>query len=476
MKIHSFAAAVLIIALGAVSAHGDDTFADPRQTWRVGVARFTAVSLSPENSYLSASFPLLIRETLSRIGDHTFTDEETLAYKITIVEGERERLLGLRDTALIARDTDFIAGKLDQGVSGTTRVNQLEQSIESLDALDLDAIEVSGKKPVELVSGTDSPLLPEVIGSPSRNAKASDLDLLVFGTIEEIESYLFVDVRLYSYTFGELPMMSTAFSRERLTESSVAVFDSLIRTVLGREWADVTVIASNESAEISFDGEFKGLGEVTLDYVEPGEHAVHVSALGFRPLDEIVSLTAGEDSRLNLELVEESQRQFHISSVPRGADFYTRSQWYGTTPVEVPADFTHVQGIVSEEGYQEALIPDIPGNTDSLEIRLLPDKFDRRSVVRSEREGFYKVLAAFFLSLPLPVYFFDRTNTLTQSYVAEAQRPFYQINLAEANRLLNLRQISLSAYVGTAFISVVLFIDATIELLEYIDLVQLTTY
>jgi len=425
---------------------------------------------------LSASYPLLIHEILNRLEEHTYTEAEATAYRQALAARERERLITLRDEALASRDTIFLTGKAPQGAAGEARVKELNERIEKLDALAVDGIEVSRKKTVELAAGGESPLLPEVIGPPAAYAAAKNLDLLVFGVIEEIESYLFVDVRLYSDAYRELPVLKTAFSRERLFEGSAAVFDSLVRTVLGREWAEITVAASVESAEIYFDGGFKGVGEVALAYIEPGEHTVAVKAFGYQDFAEKIYVGAGEAPLVAAQLIEAARSPVTISSIPPGAEFYARSRWYGATPVEVPADFVHAQGVMSKEGYQDALVPDIPRNGDSLEIRLLTEKFDRRTMIKNEREGFYKVLGAFILSLPLPVYFFDRTNTLTQSYMTEAQRPPFSRNLDEAYRLLELRQISLGAYIETTFLSVALFVDATIELLEYIDRVQLTTY
>ncbi|MBN1686992.1 MAG: PEGA domain-containing protein [Spirochaetales bacterium] len=470
------AALCMALLLGCGAVFGKTGLSDPRSTWRVGVATFTAEGLTPENAYLRASYPLLLREILGRLDEHRYTDEEMLAYRLLIVARERDRLLKLRDAALASRDTEIISGKLSSESAGGKRADELLESIKKLDGLDPEDIGIAEKKPVELASAAESPLLPAVTGSVAGYAQKYNLDLLVFGTIEEIESYLFVDVYLYFDASGERNVLKTAFSRERLAEGSQTVFDSLAGAVLGRDWADITITASEESAEVYVDGQFKGIGEVTLNYLETGEHTVVVKAVGYGEYEETFLISAGETAFLSAELVPEVPRTVTLSSAPSGAGLYARSQWYGTTPVDVHGDLVDLQGTLRKEGYQDALVPGIPGNADSLEITLMPDVLDRRTVIKDEREGFYKVLAAFILSVPLPVYFFDFTNTLTQSYMTEAQLPPYQRNLDEVYRLFELRQLSLSAYVATAFVSVALFIDATRELLEYIDRVQLTTY
>ena len=455
---------------------GEEQVRDPRTTWRVGVAEFTPDGLSSANRYLGASYPLLIHETLNRLKSHKYTEEEAKGYREVVMARERDRLIKLRDTALKKRDSDFVSGKLTGSSTGNSKLEELEESIVRLNSLNLNGIELATRKSVELVLGEDGPLLPVVIGSPAEIAEQYDLDLLVFGVIEEIQSYLFVDVYLYVDAFGSMPPLQTAFSRERMTESSQAIFDSIVRTVLGFEAADLSIAAGIDTAEIYIDGEFKGIGEVTLNYLEPGEYEIAITAYGYRDYKETVLLSAGDDARISPVLAAQPSESIAVSSIPADADLYAQSQWYGRTPVDVSGNLRNLQGTVRKEGFQDFLLPSIPEETTSLELKLLPEKFDRSRIIKEEREDFYKVLAAFIISLPLPVYFFDTTNTLTQSYTAEAQLSPFQRNLDEAYKLLELRQMSLSAYVATAFVSVALFVDATLQLLEYIDRVQLSTY
>jgi hypothetical protein len=472
----SLPAILLLIFAGLSPALGEEAIADTRESWRVGVAEFTSDSLSGENVYLSSSFPLLIHETLSRIETHTFAGAEAEAYRMVMLGRERDRLMKLRDAALLARDTNFVSGKLPADGTGDSQVDDLVESIAGLESLNLTGIAVSMVKPIEIITTPEGVLLPRVVGSPAAYAESRNLDLLIFGTIVEIESYLFIDIHLYLDAFGELPELKTAFSRERLADGSAGVLNSLSQTALGREWADVSITASIDSAEIYFDGEFKGIGEVILSFVEPGEHHVLIKSTGFEDFASTISLVSGVDERLVAELKQAAADSFIVSTVPSDAQVYARSQWLGITPAEVPKDMLYLQGMVKKEGYQDFLVPVLPKDMDIVSITLMPDKFDRRTIIEDERKGFYKVLAAFILSMPLPIYFFDVTNTLTQSYMAEAQLSPFERNLDEAYRLLDMRQITLSAYIATAFLSAALFIDATIELFEYIDRVQLSTY
>lgn len=468
-----------LLCITAVSAAGDEPVSDTRETWRVGIAEFSSEGLTTENTYLRQSYPLLIHELLSRIETHTFVGEEAGAYRTVIQERERDRLIKLRDIALVGRDTDYLSGKTSSGAGGTgkSRVDELIESIVQLDELNLAGVEVRMEKPVEIVTDAGGGvLLPRVIGSPAVYAESKDLDFLVFGLIEEIESYLFVDIRIYQDAFGELPPLKTAFSREFLSSGSASVFASLTKLALGREWGDLSITAPVDSAEIYFDGEFKGIGEVTLSFVEPGEYSIVVRSSGYDEYTAAITVLPGSEVQVVAELVKAVPSMIQMTTVPPGAQLYSRSQWYGTTPAEIPGDEPHLQAFIKKEGYQDFLFPVLPEETDSITLALLPNKLDRTTVIEDERDGFYNVLAAFIISLPLPVYLFDVTNTLTQSYNAELQQPPSARNIDEAYRLLDMRQISFSAYIATVFVSVALFIDATIELIEYIDRVQLSTY
>jgi hypothetical protein len=137
---------------------------------------------------------------------------------------------------------------------------------------------------------------------------------------------------------------------------------------------------------------------------------------------------------------------------------------------------TNVQGLIRREGYKDFLLPLLPDQEEPVEITLVPEILDRESLMKDKREDFYVVFAAFVLSLPLPIYLFDATNTFELGYKNEARQDSADINIDEALRLVELRQLSLTAYIGSFFLSAALLVDAISELLAYIDLTDLSTY
>lgn len=204
MKRNATALVLLLLVWRPHSPFCETAVSDERGTWRIGVSEFISDGLSAENGYLSSSYALLIRETLSRLETHIYSGEEADAYRKVIIGRERDRLMKQRDEALVAKDTAFVSGKIAEGTVGE-RAEELADSVRRLDTLNLTGIQVELAKKIEMVDGAAGPLLPKVTASPAVFAETNDLDMLVFGTIAEIESYLFVDVRVYLDAFGELP-------------------------------------------------------------------------------------------------------------------------------------------------------------------------------------------------------------------------------------------------------------------------------
>jgi hypothetical protein len=466
----------IFILICSASATAENEPNDTRETWRIGVAEFQAIGLSPENLYVGSSYPLLIHEGLTRIDTHRFTALETEKYRATLVNRERKRLTRERDALLVEGDEAYLAGAESRANTTSDRLADVTEALANVSTLDQMLIEVTQEKPAEMVLGDDRVLLPRVVQDPSDYAEEKELDLLIYGLIEEIEGYLFADVYLFTAALGEVSVYQTGFSREWLIESSKSIFDDLVETALGREWAELRVLASPESAEIHIDGAFRGLGEVHWDFAEPGEHEITIKAYGFEDYSTAVTLEAGDTESVQADLLSADREGIDIVTVPAGADVYALSQWYGTTPVQAPPGMEHLQGLIRKEGYSDYLLPVLPSGQDEVSIRLLPTIIDREGLMAEKRSDFYRVFAAFVLSLPLPIYFFDATNTLTLSYLAEAQQPFSDRNLDEALRLFKLRQVGLSVYISTVFISVALFADAVVELLRFIDLANLSTY
>ncbi|MBT3275001.1 MAG: PEGA domain-containing protein [Spirochaetales bacterium] len=471
-------ASVWICLLGAYPAFSQiELPVDDRDVWRIGIAEFSSIGLSPENNYVSSSFPLMIFETLSRCDSHTYAPEESKDYRKVIVQTRIDELQKELDLAVSARDKSFVSGASEEKLADKDlSVERIRESMATLGSADLGSIIVKQNKPIELLDSGEQFLLPPIVGDAASYSLAHDLDLLVFGLIEEIETYLFADVSVFSLATGGITTFQGAFSREKLTESSQPILDELVETALGREWARLLVTCSEETADIYIDGIFRGIGDVSIDLINTGEHTIWADAHGFSPYEVVIDIAAGTEITEEIVLERDRGEMVSLDTIPSYAELYALSQWYGTTPASIPSTMRNIQGIIKKDGYSDFLMPVIPDSDDEVVISLVPEALDRRALMDSERADFYSVFAAFIFSLPIPIVLFDTTNTLTSALNSETTIPTSIRNLDELPRLFNLRQAALSGYVGGLFISAALFVDAVVKLLKYIDLADLSVY
>ena len=460
--------AIIAILSTQISA---DQLHDIKPTWRVGIAEFKPIHLSSENSYLSSSYPLLLMETLLSADVHVYSGEELNLYRELILEKEAERLRGDLDKARYKRDVSAVKGGAEDG-----DIEALESQLEEIHAYDALTIIVNGHKPVEIAQQGEQGLFPVVEFALDKAASEHDLDMLIFGSIEEIESYLFVDIKLYMPAGEKTEVLRIAFSRDLLEEASVEIQDELLSRVLGREWARLIVTAPYEDADIFVDGAFKGIRRVTVENLVPGAHQVEVRAFGYETYQKSLDLVPNQMTEHNITLTAADEALVTVNTLPDGAQVYALSEYQGLTPLNVPRTGRAVQAIIRKDGYADFLLPVLPDNQDDITITLLPEAMDREKLMEKQRTRFYTIFGAFVLSLPIPIYLFDVTNGLTLTFLSEAEIAPSDRNVAEARRILKLRNMSFSGSIGGFFLSAVLLLDAIFELATYLDLARLSTY
>ena len=131
------------------------------------------------------------------------------------------------------------------------------------------------------------------------------------------------------------------------------------------------VSSEPEGAQVTVDGSLKGTAPIVLTDLEPGSHLVRVSAPGFRPADEFVSLSRGDVLRKHYALDPEKGLLL-VATDPAGAEVRRNGVSLGTTPLlltDLDSGATHALELVLN-GYRAKRI----------DVRLE----DRTPVVRRE--------------------------------------------------------------------------------------------
>jgi hypothetical protein len=383
--------------------------ADQRPDWSIGIAAFEGKNLSPENVYLTRSFPLLLRERLEAIPEHYFSKAEIQAYRNRIIQAERQRLVRSVAADRRARDELFFISDFHQDTAAVyeDRIAANLEALQSLQNLDPEQIVLPQSKPLRFVSGADGQLVfdKEVL-SPFQLAKQQDLDVLIWGRFEEVQSFLYFEITLFNAVLGE-PVFT--YSDAAVPIELYEIFDELIEelaTLLwGRDWSSLAVETDPEGASVWIDEVFQGRTPLRIPYLLPGRKELRVQSQGHQSVIRTIELVSYREESQRITLVPQPRDTVSLNSDPEGAAVYLGSEWLGTTPlsIENPEDLSRF--LLRREGYLDFPLYAQPPLEQSIRLELIPDSSDPSEIQNRRRDELYRAFGAFALSVPLPVFF-----------------------------------------------------------------------
>jgi hypothetical protein len=463
---------LVLLALRALAAPPPPPPPTDEQTyWTVGVASFTGRNLAAENQYLRHSFPLALRERLASVRLHFFAQEERDGYRRAVIRraarrqgGELEKLRRERD-ALFFQDRG--AGELQrEQASYELRLRQAVEELARLTALDPGEVEVPERKEVRLAEGPRGEvLLGEAGQAPLAAAAGQNVNLLIYGSFEEIQDYLYLEVRAVDATLErEVYSYTDAVGREGLSPALEAVVEGLTKVLWGRDWASLAVSVSPVQARIFLDGSLQGSGEIRLDFVSPGERLLRVELEGYETLTRSQEVLPYSLTELSLELEKLPESLIAVASDPGGAALYRGSTWLGLTPLEVARPDNLARFLLRLEGFRDEPLYLGPSSPATVFFSLAPAAADPLIRQKRERNRFYTSFGLFFLSLPLPIF----SWSLVGDYMLGYQSALDDGNLSEAQRLQSAGTGFYYTYLGTLGLSTGLAVNMLIQLIRYV--------
>ncbi len=453
-------------APAAVTAPVDD-----EPYWTVGVATFSGRNLQEENQYLRHSFPLALRERLVSVRLHFFTPEERDGYRRAVIRRaasrrgvELQKLRRERD-ALFFQDRD--PGELErEQASFDLRLSQAAEELARLTALDPAAVEVPERKELRFAEGSPAEvLLPEAGRAPLAAAQDRKVNLLIYGSFEEIQGYLYLEVRAVDAALQrEVYAYADAAGREDLGPDMEAVVEGLTKVLWGRDWASLAVTASPGEARIYLDDSLLGTGQARLDFVSPGERALRVELEGYETLKRTVLVEPYSLTELDISLEKLPESLIGVGSDPAGAALYRGSTWLGVTPLQVARPETLSRFLLRLEGFRDEPLYLGPTSPATVSFKLAPADADPLARQKRDRNRFYAAFGLFALSLPLPIF----SWSLVGDYMVGYQSAYASGNLSEAQRLLDAGTGFYYAYLGTLGLSTGLAVNMLIQLVRYV--------
>jgi hypothetical protein len=425
---------------------------DTRPAWSVGVAAFEGRNLSPENIYLTRSFPLLLRERLEAIPEHTFSEAEIRAYRERIIQQERQRLVTAVNADRRARDELFFTSDpvQEKAAAYDERIDANLAAIAELAELDPESIPFPRSKPLRFVSGPEGQLVfdREVL-SPLQLAKQQDLDVLLWGEFEEVQGYLYFEIALFHAVLGQAVFTySDAATSVELYDQADGLIMELATVLWGRDWSSLTVRTEPPGASVWIDTEFQGRTPLDIPYLRPGARELRVEASGYEPVHMEVELVPYLHETQDITLLPQVQETFRLESEPAGAAVFRGSQWLGTTPlrIEKPEEINRL--LLRREGYLDFPLYAQPGVGDSVTVRLVPDSIDPAEIQTRRRNEMYGAFGIFALSIPFPLFLSG-----------------YMGDYRAAGRDT---QLLTYAYIGTFALSASLFVNLALRLVRYL--------
>ena len=419
-------------------------------------------------------------ESVSGIAEHKLTQEEFS----TILGEEKkeqlnsetaalEKLYSERDGLIFSYNkeelSEAIAEKQELITEKLKKINELKKDREQIVQKSFNREPVSAllnmKKP------DDGLIFERVPGAIKETAAEYGLDFLVYGFIETINEYEYVEVRLWNDILEEDSYVwRTALSSETVNDLVTPGINGMKTVLYGREWAEISITGPDNSM-IYINDEFAGIGSINSRPVDPGETEIELKKPGSKSLRKLVNVPSESDTELVLEMDEVDPGYVIIQTWPAGANVYLDSVWTGTSPVKLYMQNETSAVRITRDGYEERNFFLERDADKILNVNLKPEVSERDEWVPAYRRRFYTSMGSFMLSIPLTALF---SSMLDQS--ASAYRREYEgngdLNVEELNRLFYLNRAEYGMYIASVGLNVFLLFDTIIQAVEYVSSVD----
>ncbi len=450
--------------------HSDEYPEEEREYLRLGFSAFAADAVPSEYRYLTRSLALVLVESFSDIPERRRSPEELLA-----AAGEA---LDRLESGTVARIADLVEERDELLFTETGEERERERSrideelssmrdmLRAVRSTDAEAVAetLSERVRLEVVrESEEQPLFGS--GEPADQAQRHDLDLLLGGRMRYDDGYLFIEFELFVTATSEVRATASTLVRpEDAFDEIEPLLPQITAALLNRDFAVLTVETDEPRAAISLDGAVMGFGSARLRYLEPGSYEVRASAAGFHDYSAHIEIEASEEQRIDIELEATHRPEVTVDSDPPGADLYVGGEWRGRTPLTIERPIGPRSAELRLEDHAASRFVLEPRGPDRISRVLAPDTVDLSTELRDRREGFYRSLGWFAVSVPVP---------LILSGVWQSRADFYVDNQAamaadERERFVRATNtIDLVRWGGVA-VSGGLLINSVVQLVRYI--------
>ena len=452
-----------------------EALAEPRSEFRVGIAALATSESGIESRIAGFTFPRLLLEHLDLIDEHDLSRQELVAYASRRLATAAASAASQLRSAVEARDRLLFSTTADEEQRGQQRetaderVSAARTLLEAIRGTAAAALPAAATRPLVFWDGhAEGRLLPAVDAeSVAGLAEEEDLDLVLWGEVEEIEGYLAIDVvAFHRFLETNAPVGGTIARPEEVGLDAPAVAREIAAALLGRPYASLEIVASVDEAAVFVDGRLFGFGSVSAPFLRPGAHEVRVTADGYVPVERLVRLAADERVVESVELEAGIERVVRIRSSPPGADVYADSVWVGRTPLDhrFPRDPTVVR--LRREGHLESRFVVDTASPPVVNRALLPDSVDWSEELVSRRDAFYQALTWFVVSVPVTLLLRGGYQSVRAAFPPLGSE---MLSDEELVRLARRGNILYWSSIGGFLVNGGLFVNLLISIFDYVE-------
>ena len=394
---------ILLIFCSLSFANALDLSQDFPEEYTLGICTFRGVDIRDDQEFFLRNIPGVFLDSLMGIPERRLSAEDLDALEMFILEQRIQDLKEQIGRLVHERDELFFRGDARERDQKTEAIEKRKEEIELLAEKEYETGEMRQILPIVMErQNKEGELLPPPGPFVGEFCRDRSIDILVFGTLEQVDEFFYLQVEVYDTYKDTIVFRETsACSSRELALKAAEIADSLTSVILGRPWAALSVETEPPSASIYLDGNFVGAGMISRPYIVPGTYSIECRAPGFEKTSLTVTLEPQTERNLSIKLIERERAAFTVETDPEGADLYLASQWVGKSPLEViyPGEPCRLTAVM--DGYRQnfTILTDAPEGSVRFTMQPLPQiTYNIRDDLRNR---FYKSFGYFALSIPV---------------------------------------------------------------------------
>ncbi|QEN07457.1 PEGA domain-containing protein [Oceanispirochaeta crateris] len=456
-----------------------------KDSWNIGINRFSGTNLAKQQEYLLTSLPLLLKEEISDIDNHKVSTDERqhmidqyVQDQIISVEKSISLIHNQRDKLLFSEDDEKEKKKLYDGF--TQEIIEKKELLELWKMLDPEKIQIQESLDVTIKNQEDeNNLLLQPRSRIQQYMENEDLNLLISGSVEKLDDSFYLGFSCYQ-AGKEDPLLSInrLVAEENLDSILLDISVDLRTIILGRSWSGLNVTVTPSDAIIQIDGETHGVGSLNTKVLEPGYVTLTIKESGYQSYSNQLYLSPENTQTLNIDLLPGETESLYVFSDPPDSDVHIGALWIGKTPLFTPKPTQEELLRISKENYMPFYISTEEISSDSISVDLETYLYTKEKRLKDAKSAFYRSLGWFTLSVGVPLILsgiYQNLDNRYYNYALDYNSTGDSDSYTKAMESKNQADIVYYSFWGGIALSGTLFINNMFKLYDYLRAAEEST-